>query len=76
MRAFAALAASEPAPTWRSYLRVRLVDTYARRLGASVQQAAYEYHDTAIRGLRQPLPRSTIPENSYRSAATITIISR
>jgi putative endopeptidase len=48
----------EPLAVWRNYLRVRLVDTYARRLGPAVEQAAFEFHDSAVRGLRQPLPRA------------------
>ena len=57
VRAFAKLTAEPPA-VWRSYLRVRLLDAYARRLPKPFDAAAFAYHDAAIRGLRQPLPRA------------------
>lgn len=56
--AVAQAAAEVPLPTWRAYLRLRLLDVYAPRLPQRYEQAAFAFHGTAVRGLRQPLPRA------------------
>ncbi|MFO1271561.1 MAG: M13 family metallopeptidase [Rubrivivax sp.] len=57
VRALAELAATAPPATWRLYLRVRLLDELAPRLPKRFEQAAFDFHDAAVRGLRQPPPR-------------------
>jgi len=57
-KAVAKLAADAPMASWRSYLRVRLLDALALRLPQAYVQARFDYRDTALRGLRQPLARA------------------
>ena len=52
------LAASEPLAVWRSYLRMRLLDATAPRLPKAFEQASFDYHQRALRGLQQAQPRA------------------
>ncbi|MEP6502483.1 MAG: M13-type metalloendopeptidase [Betaproteobacteria bacterium] len=55
--ALAALLQSEPLPTWRLYLKARRLDAAAQVLPATFRDASYQYHDVAVAGLKQELPR-------------------
>ncbi len=55
--ALAGLLVSEPLPVWRLYLKARRLDTDADVLPAAFRDASYAFHDVAIAGLKQPLPR-------------------
>ncbi|MFY9511681.1 MAG: M13 family metallopeptidase, partial [Rubrivivax sp.] len=56
--ALARQATAAPLATWRAYLRARLLDGSAPRLPRAYADAAFAYHGTAVRGLRQPPPRA------------------
>ena len=58
MAAVAAEAARTDLAVWRDYLAVRLLDQYAAGLSQPFQQAHFEYHGQAQRGLQAPAPRS------------------
>ncbi len=58
MAAVAAEAAQTDLAVWRDYLAVRLLDQYAAGLSSPFQQAHFEYHGKAQRGLQAPAPRS------------------
>lgn len=53
----AELAASTPVSTWKTYLRVRVLDNSANRLPAIYADAAFDYYDKTITGLEQHKPR-------------------
>jgi len=55
--AFAALAKSEPLDTWKLYARAQVLDAAAPVLPEDFRAAAFEFHDRAMHGLQQPLPR-------------------
>lgn len=57
-RAFAQAAQAEPIETWKLYLQVRLLDQFAPTLPAAFETAHFAYRSGAIRGLKQPPPRS------------------
>lgn len=57
VQAVARLAKETPIATWRSYLRVRLLDQVADHLGPPFAEAHFAYRSGAIRGLKAPLPR-------------------
>ena len=57
VQAVARLAAAEPA-VWRNYLRMRLIDSQARRLPAAFENAARTFHDAAVLGVLQAPPRA------------------
>ena len=48
---------AEPLDVWKAYLRVRLLDATARVLPADFREAAYQFHDVAITGVKQEQPR-------------------
>ncbi len=56
-QAVAALARKAPLDTWRSYLRVRLLDATAEYLPRSLAQSHFDYHSATVRGLKAPPPR-------------------
>ena len=47
----------QPIDVWKAYLRVRLLDANARVLPAGFREASYQFHDVAMNGLKQDLPR-------------------
>lgn len=53
----AELAASTPVSTWKTYLRMRVLDNSAARLPATYADAAFDYYDKTITGLEQHKPR-------------------
>ena len=58
VRGFAALVASAPLDTWKDYLRVRALDTYADVLPAELSREAIAFHDGVANGDAPPLPRA------------------
>lgn len=52
------LAATAPLATWKTYLRVRLLDATARFLPKAFEQSHFDYHSATIRGLKAPPPRN------------------
>jgi len=58
--ALAQQAGTLPLPTWRAYLRVRLLDATAQRLPKALAQAHFDYHSAAVRGLRQAPGRAEL----------------
>ena len=46
-----------PLPVWRSYLRVRLLNGYARFLGKDFVDARFAFVGTALSGTTEQLPR-------------------
>jgi len=54
----ARLAHEAPIETWQTYLRVRLLDALADRLGAALRQAHFDYYDRLQRGIQQPARRA------------------
>lgn len=56
--AFAQQVQEAPLDSWRLYLRVRLLDTFAPALPAAFEQAHFAYRSGVLRGLRQPQPRA------------------
>jgi predicted metalloendopeptidase len=46
-----------PVATWQAYLAVRLLDAQAQWLAAPFQQAHFDFHERAVRGLQQRPPR-------------------
>ncbi|MBL8360180.1 MAG: M13 family metallopeptidase [Rubrivivax sp.] len=58
VKAVGALVAQAPLASWRSYLRVRLLDLAADRLPPAFADAHFAYRGGAIRGLKAPLPRA------------------
>ena len=56
-KAVAQLAQTAPLDTWRTYLRVRLLDRVAELGPKALAQASFDYNQAAVRGLRAPLPR-------------------
>ncbi len=57
-RAFAQAVQATPLPTWRAYLRLRLVEAYAPMLPAAIEQAHFAWTSGVIRGIPTPPPRS------------------
>jgi putative endopeptidase len=57
-KAFADLSKQASVDDWKRYLRVRLLDVYAKRLGDEFEQTHFEYRDKAIRGLQTPASRA------------------
>ncbi len=55
--ALAKLIKAEPLDVWKAYMRVRLLDALARELPAGFRDAAYQFHDVAITGVKQDKPR-------------------
>ena len=55
--ALAGLVKSEPLETWKLYLRARRLDGVANVLPKEFRDASYQFHDVAIAGLKQELPR-------------------
>jgi putative endopeptidase len=47
----------QPLDVWKAYMRVRLLDATARSLPAGFRDAAYQFHDVAITGVKQDKPR-------------------
>jgi len=47
----------EPIDVWKAYMRVRMLDGAARELPAGFRDAAYQFHDVAITGVKQDKPR-------------------
>jgi len=56
-RAVARLAQDTPIATWRSYLRLRLLDAAAEHLPPAYAQAHFDYRGATVRGLQAPPPR-------------------
>lgn len=56
LRVVARIAAADPA-VWRNYLRLRLLDSQARRLPAAFENATQAFHDAAVLGVQQAPPR-------------------
>jgi predicted metalloendopeptidase len=56
-KAVAQLAQTAPLDTWRSYLRVRLLDRLADLGPKALARASFDYNQAAVRGLKAPLPR-------------------
>jgi putative endopeptidase len=57
-KTFADLSKQASLDDWKRYLRVRLLDVYAQRLGNEFEQTHFEYRDKAIRGLQAPASRA------------------
>ncbi len=57
-KAVGKLAQDAPLDSWRTYLRVRLLDAHAEQLPRAFEQASFDYRGAAIRGLKQQPPRS------------------
>ncbi len=57
-KAVAALSKEASLDDWKRYLRVRLLDQYAQRLGSEFEKTHFEYRERAIRGLQSPAPRA------------------
>ncbi|HEX2012121.1 MAG TPA: M13 family metallopeptidase [Roseateles sp.] len=57
-RRLAQLAADTPPETWRSYLKLRLLDAYADKLPRRFADAHFGYRGQAIAGLQAPEPRA------------------
>jgi putative endopeptidase len=55
--ALAGLVKSEPLDTWKLYLKARRLDSAATVLPAAFRDASFQFHDVAIAGLKQQLPR-------------------
>ena len=55
--ALAKLIKDEPLDVWKAYMRVRMLDGTARELPAGFRDAAYQFHDVAITGVKQDKPR-------------------
>jgi predicted metalloendopeptidase len=53
----ARLAQTAPLETWRTYLRVRLLDGVATHGPRSVADSHFQYHEATLRGLRAAPPR-------------------
>ncbi len=47
----------QPLDVWKAYMRVRMLDGAARELPAGFRDAAYQFHDVAITGVKQDKPR-------------------
>ena len=58
VRGVAALVASQPLETWKDYLRVRALDTYADVLPAELSREAIAFHDSVASGGAHPRPRA------------------
>jgi len=54
----ALLAGSTPIATWRTYLKLRLLDGSANRLPKAFADAHFAYRDAAISGLQEPPARA------------------
>ncbi|WAC73374.1 M13 family metallopeptidase [Roseateles sp. SL47] len=57
MQRVAELAANTPVATWKTYLRLRVLDNSAARLPAAFADAHFDYYDRTITGLEQHKPR-------------------
>ena len=57
LAAFGALLASTPRPTWRAYLRTRLLAAYAPLLSRAFVEARFAFAGTVLRGTPENLPR-------------------
>lgn len=57
---------STPLETWKEYLEIRLLDTYAIGLSAPFQKAHFELHGAAIKG---------IPRDRSRSDKAVALVS-
>ncbi len=53
----AQMAQTEPLSSWRTYLRMRLLDRVADLGPQALVQASFDYNQGAVRGLKSPLPR-------------------
>ena len=58
MQAVAALAREASLADWQRYLRVRLLDRLASRLPSAYARSHFEYHETALRGVKSAPPRA------------------
>jgi putative endopeptidase len=57
LTAFAAQLSATPLPVWRSYLRVRLLNGYARFLGKDFVEARFDFIGRTLSGTSEQLPR-------------------
>jgi predicted metalloendopeptidase len=57
-QAFARAVQSVPIETWRAYLRLRLIETYAPTLPKPFEEAHFSWASGVIRGIPAPPPRS------------------
>ncbi|MDN3920869.1 M13 family metallopeptidase [Roseateles violae] len=57
LKRVAELAAATPIETWRSYLKLRLLDASADRLPQAFAGAHFDYREATIRGLKAAPPR-------------------
>lgn len=57
-RAFAQAVQTAPIETWRSYLRLRLIEAYAPMLPKAFEQAHLAWTEGVIRGIPTPRPRA------------------
>ena len=57
LAAFAGLVRSQPLETWKLYLRAHRLDAAALVLPAAFRDASFAFHDQAMHGLAQALPR-------------------
>ena len=55
--AFAKLYGSVPLDTWKTYLRVRVIDAFGTELPAEVRDARFAFRGTALQGVTQDRPR-------------------
>ena len=55
--ALAKLIKDEPIDVWKTYMRVRMLDGAAHVLPAGFRDAAYQFHDVALNGVKQDKPR-------------------
>ena len=51
------LVKSEPLDAWKLYLKAARLDAAAQVLPAAFRDASYQFHDVAIAGVKQPMPR-------------------
>ncbi len=53
----ARLVKSTPVADWKLYFKFHLLDAYAPYLSPQIEQAHFEFHERALRGVQQPPPR-------------------
>ncbi|MFO1426304.1 MAG: M13 family metallopeptidase [Steroidobacteraceae bacterium] len=53
----ARLVKSTPVADWKLYFKFHLLDAYAPYLSPQIEQAHFEFHERALRGVPQPPPR-------------------
>ncbi len=56
-QAFAKLAAKTPMETWKAYLSLRMLDSYAEHLGQDFRKAHHRFHGEVLNGLKAEAPR-------------------